>query len=115
MTGHIARRENGREEATVRVPSGPLPSVAPDSGAFVVTSRGEVLLQHVRFNHQQGTSLTRVVSLSLLLFARTQHTRTRTHQMLEDHVIGRDMCVIGPKGSGKSTLVKCVVHCSLQF
>lgn len=65
-------RENGREEATVRVPSGPLPSVAPDSGAFVVTSHGEVLLQH----------------------------------MLEDHVIGRDMCIIGPKGSGKSTLVK---------
>lgn len=65
-------RESGREEAKVRVPSGPLPSVAPDSGAFVVTSHGGVLLQH----------------------------------MLEDHAIGRDMCIIGPKGSGKSTLVK---------
>jgi len=67
---------------------------------------------YVSITKVQGTSLTR---RNYRFPHCCLHARTHTHQMLEDHVIGRDMCIIGPKGSGKSTLVKCVAHCSLSF
>ncbi len=47
-------------------------------------------------------------SLPSKQFVPTQNSDTLLEHMVEDHFIGRDMCIIGPKGSGKSTLVRSV-------
>ncbi len=39
-------------------------------------------------------------------YVETPSTKRLLQAMLQDHIIGRDICLMGPKGCGKSTIVR---------
>ncbi len=45
-------------------------------------------------------------SQTITNYVDTPYTKFLLQAMLQDHVIGRDICLMGSKGSGKSTIVR---------
>jgi MoxR-like ATPase len=54
----------------------------------------------------KDVTLTQKISQTKTSYVETDATRTLLQKMIQDHLLGRDICLLGPKGSGRSTIVR---------